>query len=223
MTTDDVVAALVRDLKPVAPLTAPGVRAWQWGLLTAVSGGLAVAAFGLRPDIAGAVGTLNFQAHTMFLGLLTVLAGGATLVLAIPGERLLQARRLAPLALAMALGAWLVVELASAVARTSTAWAMDSGWGCVAKAMTIAAVPGVALVVMVGRGATTDARSAVVFAALATAGVGALGVELACPKTEAMHLLVWHFGPLVVLPVVAALVGAPLFAMWMRRRPRLQP
>ena len=66
MTTDDVVSALVRDLRPVTPLPAPGVRAWQWGLVAAVSGGLAVAAFGLRPDITRAAATLNFRAHAVF-------------------------------------------------------------------------------------------------------------------------------------------------------------
>ena len=218
MTTDDVVAALVRDLKPVAPLPAPGVRVWQWGLVAAVSGGVVVAAFGLRPDIAGAAGTLSFQAHIVFLGLLTVLAGGAALVLAIPGERLSQVRRSGPVGLAIALGAWLVAELALAVAHSSAAWALDSGWGCVAKAMTMAAVPGAALVLMVGRGASVDPRRAVTYAALAAAGVGALGAELTCPKTEALHLLVWHFGPLVVLTVVAMLAGAPMFARWIHRR-----
>ena len=223
MTTDDVVSALVRDLKPVAPLPAPGVRAWHWSLVAAVIGGLAVAGFGLRLDLAGAASTLSFQAQMVFLVLATVLAGGAALVLAIPGERLSQARRSAPIAAALAWGAWLLAELASAVGSSSAAWAIDSGWGCVAKTMTIAAIPGAALLLMVGRGAPVETRRAVMFAALAAAGVGGIGVEFTCPKTEPMHLLVWHFGPVLMLPLMAALAGAPLFAMWMRRRQGLRP
>lgn len=223
MTTDDVVSTLVRDLKPVAPLPAPGVRAWYWSLVASVSGGLAVAVFGLRPDIAGAAGTISFQAHTMFLVLATVLASGAALALAIPGERLSRVRRSAPIAAAVAWAAWLLAELAGAVGGSSAAWAIDSGWGCVAKAITMAAIPGAALLIMIARGAPVDARQALMFAALAAAGVGGLGVEFTCPKTAAMHLLVWHFGPVLVLPVVAALAGAPLFTMWMRRQQGLRP
>ena len=218
MTTDEVVSTLVRDLKPVSPLPAPNVRAGGWGAIVAVAGGVAAAAFGLRPDLAHAVTTLNFQAHTGFLVLATAVAGGAALLLAIPGERLARARQFVPMAAAGCWIAWLMVELASAVGRSPAAWTIDFGWGCVGKAMTIAAVPSAALLLMVGRGASVETRRAVTFAALASAGVGALGVEVTCPNTDAMHLLIWHAGPIVTLPLVAAVAGTPLFVWWMRQR-----
>lgn len=218
MTTDEVVSTLIRDLKPVSPLPAPNVRAWTWGAMVAVAGGAAAAVFGLRPDLAHAAATLDFQAHTVFLVLATALASGAALLLAIPGERLARARQLAPIAAAGGWVAWLLVELASAVGRSPAAWTIDFGWGCVAKAMTIAAVPSAALLLMVGRGASVEVRRAVTFAALASAGVGALGVEVTCPKIDAMHLLIWHAGPVVVLPLVAAVAGTPIFMWWLRRR-----
>ncbi|MEO7294713.1 MAG: NrsF family protein [Candidatus Limnocylindria bacterium] len=223
MTTDDVVSALVRDLKPVVPLRAASVRAWHWGFLAAVTGGMTVAVFGLRSDLAATASTLSFRVQAVLLLVATTMASGAALVFAIPGEHLSRIRRAAPIAAALTWGAWLLTKLASAVGSSSTAWALDSGWGCVVKAMTIAAVPGTALMLMVGRGASVDPRRAVAYAALAAAGVGALGVEFTCPNPEAIHQLVWHFGPLAVLPLVAALVGAPMFARWMRRRmePRL--
>ncbi len=223
MTTDEVVSTLLRDLKPVSPLPAPNVRAWAWGAIAAVAGGVAAAVFGLRPDLAHAATTLNFQAHTTALVLATAFAGGAALLLAIPGEPLSRARRLVPMAAAGCWVAWLLVELASAVGRSPTAWTIDFGWACVAKAMTIAAVPGVALLLMVGRSASVELRRAVMFAGLASAGVGALGVEFTCPKTGALHLLVWHAGPVVAIPLTAGLAGAPLFARWLRRRQERRP
>jgi len=223
MTTNDVVSALVRDLRPVVPLRAPTVRAWYWGFLAAVTGGIAVAVFGLRADLAATASTLSFRVQAALLVLATTMASGSALAFAIPGEHLSSIRRAAPIAAALAWGAWLLAELAAAAGSSSTAWALDSGWGCVAKAMTIAAVPGAALMLMVGRGASVDPRRAVAYAALAAAGVGALGVEFTCPNPEVIHQLVWHFGPLAVLPLVAAPVGAPMFARWMRRprEPRL--
>ena len=71
---------------------------------------------------------------------------------------------------------------------------------------------------MVARGATLDTRRAIAYAGLAAAGVGALGVQITCPKLAPMHLLVWHLGPALALPVAAAVAGAPLFARWMRHR-----
>ena len=218
MTTDEVVSTLIRDLKPVSPLPTPNVRAWTWGAMVAGAGGAAAAVLGLRPDLAHAATTLNFQAHTTSLLLATALASGAALLLAIPGERLARARQVAPIAAAGGWVAWLLVELASAVGRSPAAWTIDFGWGCVAKAMTIAALPGATLLLMVARGAPVEVRRAVTLAALASAGVGALGVEVTCPKTDAMHLLVWHAGPMVALPLVAAVAGAPLFVWWMHRR-----
>ena len=223
MTTDEVVSTLIRDLKPVSPLPAPNVRAWTWGAIVAVAGGAAAAVFGLRPDLAHAATTLNFQAHTTSLVLTTAFAGGAALLLAIPGERLSRARQFFPMAAAGCWLAWLLAELAAAVGRSPAAWTIDFGWGCVAKAMTIAAVPGVALLLMMRRGASVEVRRALTFAALASAGVGALGVEITCPTIDAMHLLIWHAGPMVALPVVAAVAGAPLFVLWMRRREAARP
>ncbi len=89
--------------------------------------------------------------------------------------------------------------------------------------MTVAMVPGIALFVMVGRGASVESRRAVMFAGVASAGVGALGVEFTCPKTDALHLLVWHAGPVVAIPLTAVLAGAPLFARWLRRRQERRP
>ena len=218
MTTDEVVSTLIRGLKPVSPLPVPGVRVWAWGATAIVAGGVAAAVFGPRPDLAQAATTLNFQAHTVLLVLATALAGGAALVLAVPGERLSRARQFVPIAAAGCWIAWLLVELAAAASRSPAAWTIDFGWGCVAKAMTMAAVPGAALLLMVGRGAPVEVRRAVTFAALASAGVGALGVAITCPSSDVMHLLIWHAGPLVALPGVAAVAGAPLFVLWLRRR-----
>jgi len=223
MTTDEVVSTLIRNLKPVSPLPAPGVRMWAWGAIVAVAGSLVAVILGLRPDLAHAAATLNFQAHTVFLVSATALAGDAALVLAIPGEQLSRARQLAPIAAAGCWVTWLLMELAAAASRSPAAWSIDFGWGCVAKAVTIAALPAAALLLMVGRGAPVEVRHAVTFAALAAAGVGALGVEFTCPKTDVMHLLIWHAGPMVALPVVAAVAGTPLFLLWMRRHEAARP
>ncbi|MGH9199972.1 MAG: NrsF family protein, partial [Vicinamibacterales bacterium] len=186
--------------------------------VASVGGGLVVAFLGLRPDFVIAAGTLAFQAHTTLVAVAMVMAARAALVLAVPGEELTSWRGWTPIAAVAGWALWLSSELGAAATGSAAAWTVDAGWGCVAKSIATAAAPGAALFVMLSRGATLDLYRSVMFAALASAGVGALGVEFLCPKIEAMHLIVWHLGPVMVWPVAAGLAGAPLFAMWIRRR-----
>ena len=50
-----------------------------------------------------------------------------------------------------------------------------------------------------------------IFAGLAAAAVGALGVELTCPMTSPTHLLLWHAGPVAAAVVLAAVWGRTVF------------
>lgn len=219
MTVDDVISQVVRDLKPVAPLSLPGVRAWSWGLVALTGGALVVVMMmGVRADLARVATTLTFQAHAVLMLLATVMAAVAALVLAVPGERLSSWRLWAPLAAVVAWGVWLIIDLDLATARSAEASMIDSGWGCIVKALIVEALPGAVLWMMIGRAAALDVRRTLMFAGLATAGIGALGVQFACPKTATMHLLVWHAGPVLALTAIAALAGAPILRSWTRRR-----
>jgi hypothetical protein len=214
MTVDDLISRVVRDLKPVEPLSLPGVRAWRWGVLAVTGGALVVGIIGVRADLARMATTLTFQGHAVLVLLATIMAAVAALVLAVPGERLSPWRLWAPLVAVVAWGVWLTVELRLATLASAGAWTIDFGWGCVVKALLFEALPGAALCTMIGRAAALDVRRAMVFEGLATAGIGALGVQIVCRKRASLLLLVWHAGPVVALTAIAALAGAPLFAAW---------
>lgn len=217
MATNDVIDALVRDLEPVSPLSLPRVRLRRWMMASVAVGAASVAVIGRRGDLATTVFAQPFQAHVAFLALAAVSSAAAAMALAIPGEPVGMWRRAAP---AVALGAWLAWlagELMPLAAAGGAAWPA-AGWGCVAKAFAIGATPGLILAIMVGRGAPTDVRATVTFAALAAAAVGALGVELTCPLDGPMHLLLWHAGPVMVVVLLAALFGRAAFAAFAARQ-----
>lgn len=217
MATDDLIDSLVRDLEPVSPLPLPVVRLWRWSAAAVAVVAVAVAVLGRRGDLGTALFTMPFQAHALFLILAAISSAGAALALAIPGEPVSAWRRAAP---PLALGAWLAWlagELIPVAAAGGATWP-DAGWGCVAKAFAIGVTPGLLMAVMVGRAAPGDARSTVTFAALAAAAVGALGVEMTCPLDGAMHLLLWHAGPVMVVVLLAALFGRAAFAAFAARR-----
>jgi hypothetical protein len=211
MGTNDVIDSLVRDLQPVTPLPLPSARLRRWtaGAVAAVAA--AVAVLGRRGDLDIALLTMPLQAHALFLILAAISSAGAALALAIPGEPVTGRQRAAPLLSLGAWVAWLVVELIPVAMAEGLSWPA-AGWGCVAKAFAIGVTPGVVLAILVGRAAPGDARATVTFAALAAAAVGALGVELTCPLDGAMHLLLWHAGPVLVVVLGGGVCGRAVFA-----------
>lgn len=222
MATNDVIDALVRDLRPVSPLPLPPVRLRRWLMASAALGAATVAMIGRRGDLAAAMFSQPFQAHVAFLVLAAVSSAAASLALAIPGEPVRGWHRAAP---AVALGvwlAWLAGELMPLAAAGAAAWPA-AGWGCVAKTFAIGATPGLILAIMIGRGAPGDVRATVTFAALAAAAVGALGVELTCPLNGPMHLLLWHAGPVMVIVLLAALFGRAAFVAFAARQAGERP
>ena len=207
MATDELIASLVRDLKPVRPLALPRARFADWGLIVGVTAAIVAAAIGLRLNFWASLSTIAFQAHIWLLAVCAATAAGAALMLAVPGERVSWWRRLAPVTAGSAWLFWLFVELriyAMSGAGLEPGW---SGVACVAKAVAFSGTPGIALMIMLGRGAPPDARATLAFGGLAAAAVGALGVELTCPLTSPSHLLVWHAGPVVAAVIASQLLG----------------
>lgn len=217
METNELINGLVRNLEPVSPLPLPRVRLRRWLMASAMVGAVAVAVLGRRGDLAVTLFARPFQAHVVFLLLAAISSAAAALALAIPGESVGTWRRAAPVVAMGAWLAWLAGELMPLAAAGAAAWPA-AGWGCVAKSFAIGATPGLILAAMVGRGAPTDVRATVTFAALAAAAVGALGVELTCPLDGPMHLLLWHAGPVMVVVLLAALFGRTAFAAFAARR-----
>ncbi|MFM8534658.1 MAG: NrsF family protein, partial [Acidimicrobiia bacterium] len=102
---------------------------------------------------------------------------------------------------------WLAAEVRW-LAVGSELWPVTEGWGCVAKAMFVGFVPAAVLTAMIARAAPQDLRRTCLFAGLAAAAVGALGVEVTCPMNSPTHLLVWHGGPVMMTVVLVTLIAA---------------
>lgn len=211
MAIDDVIANLVRDLKPVRPLRLPRERLASWALVVALTLTIVAAVIGLRVNIRTSLWTMAFQAHSLLLVLCAASAAAAALMLIVPGELVSWWRRLAPVAAGTSWVIWLVCEVWLLVMSGEAASPGWTGAACVAKAVAFSVAPGVALAIMLGRGAPGDARSMMAFAGLAIAAVGALGVELTCPLTNPSHLLAWHAGPVVTAVAASWLFGRAMF------------
>lgn len=218
MATDEVIANLVRDLRPVRPLPVPQVRLVQWGLVAVTTMVIVTAGLGPRANLLDSLATVPFHAHSILLGLVALSSAIAALAMAIPGEPVQPWRRWAPVVAGLSWAAVLLGELWVFAVRGQSSWPGMEGVGCVAKAFAFSVTPGLALMLMIGRSAPGDVRATMFFAGLAATAVGALGVELTCPLTSPSHLVVWHAAPVAAVVIAAYGFGRVVFGAFTRVR-----
>lgn len=80
-------------------------------------------------------------------------------------------------------------------------------WECAPAAIFIGIIPAVAMVVMLRRGAPLAPRVSVAFAALAVAALGNFGLRIFHIGDVSVMVLVWHFGGLALISVLAGRIG----------------
>jgi len=93
------------------------------------------------------------------------------------------------------------------------------GWPYLARIGALAALPLAALVAAVARGMPPAPWLAGALAAGASFVLAAVGLRLACPIDESLHLLVWHGGAAAGGMMIASLFGA----VWLARRSQWRP
>jgi hypothetical protein len=80
-------------------------------------------------------------------------------------------------------------------------------WECAPAAIFIGIIPAVAMVVMIRRGAPLAPRVSVALGALAVAALGNFGLRIFHIGDVSVMVLVWHFGGLALISVLASRFG----------------
>jgi hypothetical protein len=207
---DALVDRLVADASPVRRLWPPAVRLVLWLGLAAAIAGLAAHA-GVRPDVSARLHEPLFALELVVCGLAAALAAALALRAAVPGcgpRRAAAAATLGAAAVALALAV-----RAPALGGVSLAEFVAIGADCSRRTVLLASLPWAALLVAVRRGAPLTAAAAGALTGAAAFLMAFAVMRLACPMDEALHLFVWHVGPLVAGAGLSALVGL----VWLRR------
>jgi hypothetical protein len=205
MRTDQLIAGLTRDLKPVAVLPSPAIRLGQWLAVLPLLVAPGAMVWGLRDDLA-AVLEDRVQLTWAALALATsCTAAWSALRLAVPGARGVAMAVASSLAAVVLWIATLANEVTSGAgfAAGAMAWPYPV---CIVKVASIALMPAVALLVMLRQAAPLEPGLTSGMAVLAATAAGALGAQIACPNGLAAHVLLGHVGPMVGLSILAAVL-----------------
>lgn len=222
MSTENLIRELVRDARPVRRLRPLALRALGWIALTAVSFAILLVFLGVRRELGDAADRADFAVETALLVLTALSAAIGALLVSLPGGERSALVRWVPVGIATVALLWAAGELVVASNTGAPAGRLTFSWPCVYRTALIAAVPGVALFVMVRRAAPMHAAWAGLLAVLSTSAVGVLGANVVCPNDRPLHMLLWHTAPLMLFAAIGAALGAWLLR-WDPRGPRGRP
>lgn len=205
MSTENLIGRLVRDTEPVKRLSRPSVLFAKWSAIGLAYLATGVLLIGTRDDLATLWHESGFMIHTLIVLGVTVLAAAAAFKISIPDR---QQRFLAGSS-AIALAAWLA-WLISALPTASEPHA-GYGWKCLRNIVVLAVPLGVLTYSMISKAAPLRTGTAGWLAALSAAAAADLATRFICRNDHALHALIWHFIPTLVLGCMGVALGRAVF------------
>ena len=209
MRTDDLLASLTQDLKPVRRVAHPLAIAAGWLAFAGLVIGLAILVFGLSPDLPRRMARGTEAAQLILAGITGVLAAIAAFELAMPDRD----------------DRWALLPMPTAALWIATMgfgclqdiWAL--GWAGLSAGISLGClqfivgfgVPLTATVLWLARHAAPLRPGPVAaLGALAAAAVANVGLTMVHPLDAALETLLWHGGSMALV-VLLARAATPMF------------
>lgn len=191
---------------PVRPLPRPWVRSTVWLAIAIPYMALVVAVISPRVDLMNKLTEVRYL-FEQFVALSTGIAASiAAFASTIPGYS-----RKALLLPLLPLAAWLGALGQGCVSTWfqfgASGLALRPDWYCFPAIVLVGAIPAVAMVIMLRRGAPLMPSATVGLGGLAAAGLGNFGLRFFHPQDASLMVLVWQCGSVFALAVFAAGVG----------------
>ncbi len=204
METPDLIKQLSQDKKPVQPLASIWMRFVQWSLIALLCVGTAVLVMGVRADLKAILFTPAYFLQLIATLALALLSSLSAFTLSIPGKKSV------PLLLTttLTLLGWLAII--GHFAYHGGDYAAPLGYVCTRDILLMALLPGAVLFWMIQQGAVLTAAIAGLFTILSAAALSALGVQLICACNKPLHILYWHFLPVLFFGLCGMLIGKVL-------------
>lgn len=201
MKTDDLILQLAKDAVPVRRLKVPFVRFCRWLGASFLCLAAGVAVFGWREDLVAVGYKPGFILQGILILGLVILSAFSAFVLSVP-DRKKTCVDVIPL---LTLFLWFVVISYSCF--TSETFPTGMGFSCAKDILVLGLIPGALLFLMIRRAAPLQLGKVGAFCALSVAGLGALGTQFICSNDNPLHVLMWHYTPVLILGAVGMLLG----------------
>jgi hypothetical protein len=206
MKTEDLIVGLAREAGPVQRLRHPWLRATGWVAATTTYLAAVVLFMAAPGRLVAAFGDPRFSFEQLAAGLVGLTAGAAALATVVPGY----GRRvwIAPIAAGVMWIAILAIGGVQDLLRYGTTGIpLHTDWPCVVAIVTTGALPALALVGMLRRGAPLAPRMTLVLAALSAAALANVIACIARPHDSSITVLLWHGTTVLGLCGVGGLLG----------------
>jgi hypothetical protein len=215
MRTEELIEQLAGEARPVQRLPAPHMRMLGWLLASLPFVALVVLVMSPRPDLAAKLGEARFLIEQGAAFATAVTAAIAAFYLIIPGAN----RRVALLP-AVPFTAW-VTTLGLGCIADWLRYGLDGlritpDLACFPNIALVGALPAVAIVVMLRRGAPLAPHTTMLLGGLAAAALGSFGLRFFHAQDAGIMVLLWQFGSVIALSLIAGGLGQ-LLLRWRYR------
>jgi hypothetical protein len=206
MDTEKLIQTLAATAQPVQPLPRPWIRSAIWLAIAIPYIALVVYVMSPRADLAEKITDARYlieQFAALATGTAAAVAAFAT---TIPGY----SRKILLLPV-LPLLVWLgVLGQGCVSALIQFGWnglSLQPDWFCFPAIVLVGAIPAVAMVAMLRRGAPLMPCTTVTLGGLAAAGLGNFGLRFFHPQDASLMVLVWQFGSVFILAALAGCLG----------------
>lgn len=212
MKTDDLIASLAAEARPVERLAAPQKRLLGWLAVSVPWIAMVVLVMSPRPDLADKFGDLRWVLEQGAALGTALTAAVAAFCAGVPGRPRWEHFIPVPF-----FGLWIGLLgfgcLQTWLEAGLAGLTLQFDWICFPGIVLVGFVPAIAMAVMLRRGAPLAPVLSTALGALAAAGLANVGLRLFHPQDASLMVLVWQVGTVVILTIAGGILG-PKIVRW---------
>lgn len=205
MKTNNLINELTRNLQPVKKVSDPKISFLKWLSISFLCLGVGLLFFGVRDDLQNAIYRLEFSIQLLDTIALALLSAFSAFLLSIPDKKHPIIETL-PLMSGLL---WLTLIIFALINAETIRGGL--GLNCLKEIVILAVFPAAALFSIIMHAAPLNKSKVGLLVLLSAAGLGAFGTQLICVNDDPLHVLLWHFTPVVGIGLIGMFVGSILF------------
>lgn len=203
MKTNELINKLSESLRqqPPRPLWQDFIR---WAVISFIAIAMGVSLMGLRDDLTHTFLSGWFQSECLFLLSFGLLCAWTAIMAGRPDQKF---GALSKIFLILGIFGWIAFLLRALKGEPFDFAAAAPGWSCLMAVILFSMIPAIILFRRLRQMAPTSLGQTGLWAAASVGILSALGVNLICSNSDGEHLLIWHFGPVLMISLVGFALG----------------